>query len=280
MGGGRASGNSQLECTVMVYDIQSGEWSKLPEHQVKSFGMASVNNRLVLVGGLDPSTNKATGELAVWDSESQEWTFPYPPMDIARYSPAAATFNEWMAVAGGHGDRCGYLNAVEILNTTEKWWYLASPLPMGCNQMRSAVVGDEWYLTECFNQRLTETVKKVFAVSLPVLISCKENIISRPWQTLPSAPLNRSAPLAFQDSLFAVGGGPNPGESSSAIYRYVPSKKEWIPVENAKLPTKRSWCTCIELSSEQFLVAGGTEHCGDCHGISSRRVDIATVMDS
>ena len=64
MGGGRTSGDSQ-ECTVMVCDIQSGEWSTLPKHQVKSFGMASVNNRLVLVGGLDPSTNKATSQLAV-----------------------------------------------------------------------------------------------------------------------------------------------------------------------------------------------------------------------
>ena len=34
MGGGCASGNSQVECTVMVYDIRSGEWSTLPKHQV------------------------------------------------------------------------------------------------------------------------------------------------------------------------------------------------------------------------------------------------------
>ena len=154
-------------------------------------------------------------------------------------------------------------------------------MAMGCDQMRSAVVVDEWYLTECFNQRLTETVKKVFTVSLPVLISCKESIISRPWQVLLSAPLIRSAPLAFQDSLFAVGGGTNPGGCSSAIYRYVPSKKEWILVESAKLPTKRSWCTCIKLSSEQFLVAGGAEHRVELRGsINSRRVDIATVMGS
>ena len=279
MGGGRASGDSQ-ECTVMVYDIQSGEWSTLPKHQVKSFGMASVKNQLTLVGGLDPSTKKVTNELAVWDSESEHWTFPYPAMQTPRQRMAAATYSEWMAVAGGYGDH-GYLSTVEILNTTKKQWYSAAPLPMGCDQMRSAVVGDKWYLTECFNQH--ETVMKVFAVSLPDLISCKESIISRPWHTLPIAPLIRSAPLAFQDSLFAVGGGINPGGSSSAIHRYVPSKKEWILVENEELPAKRSWCTCIELSSEKFLVAGGEEqggHRGVFYGMSSRRVDIATVMGS
>ena len=82
-------------------------------------------------------------------------------------------------------------------------------------------------------------------------------------------------------TIFAVGGGTNPGGCSSAIYRYVPSKKEWILVESAKLPTKRSWCTCIKLSSEQFLVAGGAEHRVELRGsINSRRVDIATVMGS
>ena len=287
MGGGHASGDSQVECTVMVYDIQSGEWSKLPQHQVKWFGMASVKNKLVLVGGLDPSTNKATSKLAVWDSESEQWTVPYPPMDTARYGVAIATFNEWMAVAGGYGDR-GYLNTVDILNTTENKWCFASSLPVmfvsqfpivRCDQMRSAVVEDKWYLTECYDQH--GTVKKMFAVSLPDLISSIERRSIFPWQVLPSAPLIRTALLAFQDSLFTVGGGTNEGESSPAIYRYVPSKEEWILVENAKLPAKRSWCTCIELSSEQFLVAGGVEQGGGgLYNVNSQRVDIANVMDS
>ena len=195
MGGGRAHGDSQVECTVMVYDIRSGEWGTLPERPVKWFGMALVKNQLTLVGGLNPLSNKATSELAVWESESKQWTFPYPPMDIARFGVATATFNEWMAVAGGHDDR-GYLNSVDILNTTENKWYIASSLPVRfvsqlptvmCDQMRSAVVGDEWYLTECFDQR--GTIKKMFAVYLPDLISFRERISSNPWRILPSAPL-------------------------------------------------------------------------------------------
>ena len=155
--------------------------------------MASVKNKLTLVGGLDPSTNIATSQLAVWDSESEQWTFPYPPMDTACYDVAIATFNEWMAVAGGYGDR-GYLNSVDILNTTKNKYFTSSlpvrfvsQLPVWCDQMRSAVVGDEWYLTDCFDQH--GTVKKMFAVYLPHLISSRERVSLNPWQVLPSAPL-------------------------------------------------------------------------------------------
>ena len=95
------------EGTVVVYDTYSGKWSLLPKRhdQVKSFGMAAVNNQLTLVGGLD-EFDKVTNKLVVWGSE---WTFPYPPMPTARYDVAIATYSEWMAVAGGQ-HHCDYLD--------------------------------------------------------------------------------------------------------------------------------------------------------------------------
>ena len=42
------------EGTVVVYDTYSGKWSLLPKRhdQVKSFGMAAVNNQLTTGGGV------------------------------------------------------------------------------------------------------------------------------------------------------------------------------------------------------------------------------------
>ena len=37
---------------VMVYNIPDGEWSMLPEYACYWFGMTSVDNKLVLVGGV------------------------------------------------------------------------------------------------------------------------------------------------------------------------------------------------------------------------------------
>ena len=263
------------KCSVVVYDTHNREWSRLPKQpgQVTSFGMAVVKNQVTLVGGLveyDDSSQKVTDKLAVWESESKQWTSPYPPMHTARYGLAAATYNEWMVVAGGRGDN-GYLNSVEILNSTKKQWYSAAPLPVGCNHMRSAVVRDEWYFVECFKRN--QNIQQGFAVSLPAIILLRGNTSSTPWHNVPSAPLTHTAVLAFRDLLFAVGGRTSTGQCSSAIYLYLPWKKKWI--EAGKLPTERSWCTCTELPSGKILVAGGSE----LFGVFSTRVEIATVMD-
>ena len=270
MGGGCASDKLQT-CTVVVYDTHSEEWSILPKcwPWVSSFSLAVVKNQLTLVGGLDLSTHKVTNKLAAWESDSRKWTSPYPPMHTARYNSAAATYHEWMVVAGGCDDDRHYLDSVEILNSNEKQWYSAAPLPVRCNQMRSAVVRDVWYLVE-------SNIRQVFAVSLPALILLRGTSL-KPWHTLPSAPLTHSAPFATRDSLFAVGGKTNTSECSSAIHLYLPWKKKWIEI--AKLPTEWSLCTCTELPNGKILVAGGREPLGG-YAVLSNRVDIATVMDS
>ena len=139
--------------------------------------------------------------------------------------------------------------------------------------MKSAVARDEWYVMGSVEPKIGQA----FFVSLPALILLRETTNSTLWRILPSAPLIRSAPLATHDLLLAVGGMPNTSECSSAIYLYLPWKKKWIEV--AKLPTKRSACTCIELPSGKILVAGGNEPLG-AYAVPSSRVDIATVIDS
>ena len=69
--------------TVMVYSLANGSWSKLLPHETKWFGMAAVNNQLVLVGGTK-SSDEVTGILAVWDGGSQTWTHPFPEMPTPR----------------------------------------------------------------------------------------------------------------------------------------------------------------------------------------------------
>ena len=271
---------SLREWTVVVYDTHKREWSRLPRQpgQITSFCMAVVKNQVTLVGGLELFPQKVTDKLAVWESESKQWTSPYPPMRTARCSLVVATYSEWMVVAGGKGgDGYMFLNSVEILNSTEKQWFSAAPLPMGCNNMRSAVVRDEWYLLGCFNQ--DQNVQQGFAVSLPALILLRDNTSSTPWRNIPSAPLRDTAALAAQDSLFAVGGMTDTGQCSSAIYLYLPWKKKWISV--GRLPTERSSCTCTELPSGEILVAGGSEPSYWYGGLPgcSKRVEIATVVD-
>ena len=67
VGGGDSAKNEQ---TVMVYTVHTGSWRTLPPYESEWFGMAAVNNQLVLVGGEHPSTYMTTNVLGVWNEGS------------------------------------------------------------------------------------------------------------------------------------------------------------------------------------------------------------------
>ena len=74
VGGGH---NISATNVVMVYNIHTGTWGKLLPYGSEWFGMAAVNNQLVLVGGANTISGRATNVLGVWDEGSQKWTHPF-----------------------------------------------------------------------------------------------------------------------------------------------------------------------------------------------------------
>ena len=73
VGGGLSTDNDYI---VMVCDISSGKWAKLPPYRAWGFAMTVSNNQLVLVGGQEHE--QCSKVLGVWRAESKEWTHPYP----------------------------------------------------------------------------------------------------------------------------------------------------------------------------------------------------------
>ena len=275
MGGG----DGGEEAVVMVYDPHSDQWSQLPPYEFRLFGMAAVNDQLVLVGGRDGS--KRTNRLGVWDEKSHQWTEPYPPMKAVRTSPSVVAHEKWLVVAGWY-DGSDALDRVEILDTTTRQWYSAAPLPQRCGWMKSALVGDTLYLMG--GNDGNKPVMEVFTVFLPALIrqATTPSEAASPaasqtlWQTLPPTPLGHSAALALRGSLLAIGGQDDNREITSAIYLYQPStRKKWVKVGD--LPTARDSCVSTLLPSGEFLVLGGSDdHSDDYYG--TIRVDMATVQ--
>ena len=121
------------EHTVYQYHPPTDQWVPLPRYECAWFAMATLTNKLTLVGGYNTSTlpYKVTNKIAVWDTEgmSRGWTHPYPPMPTPRHSPAVATHDKRLVVAGGSTEYGGYLATVEVLDTTSRQWLSTSPLP-------------------------------------------------------------------------------------------------------------------------------------------------------
>lgn len=258
--------------TVLVYNIDSDTISSLPQCDRCYFGMATHDSKLVIVGGLFLSNRKKTNELCVWDDQLNEWIYPYPPMTIPSIKSCVISYKKWIIVTGGAGDNNKYISTVELLDTSLGQWYQAIPLPVPCIDLTSCVVGNVCYLTGGWRSSVFTVNKQVFTLPLDELISNAVLPSSEvanaakqlQWNTIPDVPQELTTVIALQGSLLAVGGS---GSTSSDIYMYRPSSKQWIKA--GELPAGRDQCGCTVLPDGELFVAGGWN--------TRNRVDIATV---
>ena len=251
VGGGLAV-NDRDACTVMK--LEQDQWTKLPEYTAMYFAVTSLANRLVLVGGQDTRNNKRTNQLSVFGSG--EWTHPYPPMNIARHSSTAVSFNNHIIVAGGYDDKERTSSSVEVLDVASRRWYIAQSLPNPQVVPKSTLIGNTLYLIGGVDHT-GGAIKAVHHVDLNELIAKTVSNLDTPtlWQTLQEVPLVRSAPLSIGRSLLAVGGRDDRVNPGSSIHLYQPDTRRWVKVGD--LPTARYSCTCSVLPSGEIIVAGG-----------------------
>ena len=66
-------------------------------------------------------------------------------MPTARGYPSAVVYKQWLIVAGGWTGDHG-LSTVEVLDVASNQWYSAPSTPAPWNSMKSAILGDMWYL--------------------------------------------------------------------------------------------------------------------------------------
>ena len=238
---------------ILRYDLHSQQWMEPLQYQYSWCGMTTVSSQLVMVGGRDVSTYKATNTLAVWSTSQRRWTQPYPPLKTPRMLPAVSTYHQRLVVAGGCDASGTELATVEILDISVSHckWLSATGLPMSCNRMSAAITHGTLYLLG------GSLDKKVLSVSLSALTQPPAQ-----WRTLPDAPLEYSTAIAVHGSLLAVGGS-HDRQRSSAIHVYDQEKNKWNKMGD--LPAERHDCACCLLPSRKILVAGGDS--------SDRRID-------
>ena len=268
--GGGGAPSVKNEKTVCVYSPRSVSWSQLPPYEYRWFSLTVINeNKLVAVGGQDVKTGKVTSKLAVWD-EQHHWVFSLPVMNTACSSPAVATYNQWLLVAGGSGEQ-GRLSRVEVMNVSSKQWYQVASLPVAGSSMSSTMIGNMWYLMggltkERSKSVMSNCVEHIISEAISQPAGANSSILSR-WNSLPNTPSETSTALAFQRALLAVGGGGYLSPSST-IYLYQPSTSKWIKAGD--VPTGRDMAACTVLPNGDIMIAGGVGGRG--------RVDIAHVQ--
>ena len=246
IGGGSTEGGSNK---ILEYTIEGGQWREI-ETPVWAFGMAVVNDQVIITGGKDRG-DSPTNQVWVLDSPTNTWTQPFPAMPAARWWSSAVGYKRWVLVVGGRGEKC-----VEVLDTKSKQWYTGSPLPSDAPRPSLTVIQDTLYVV---------WRESAVSVSIPMFISDAMSLSQtsdstnepRPtqWQSLPDTPTSHPAITSFHGYLLTVAAWDSP---SSTISMYLPHTEQWMPV--AQLPTPRDRCTCVVLpDNREMMVIGGLD---------------------
>ena len=237
---------------IFTYLPGKDEWAFLSEEKyppASYFGMAVVKEQLILAGGGDFSNKKPTGVnvISVWDTNTKEWTHPYPAMSKVRYDPYAVGWGKYLVVAGGQNGSEG-VSSIEILDTERSTWLTAGQTPVKMVSSLS-LVKDTLYLAG--------DGAKVFTASLPEIVShmTSGDAASLPWKPLPDTPLQQVSLYTMSDRLFSAGGvDPDTNKSSSSILVF--DGKTWCKAGD--LPEPNIECCCSPFSPlGGLLVVGG-----------------------
>ena len=248
VGGGQADKTTD-EYRVMAYDTQSCKWHKLPPYNAEKFAMTIIHNKLVLVGGR--RYGNSVDQLGVWQTDSNKWTLPFPPLPTPRHSPSATSYKHWLVVAGG--SILKMLSSVEVLNVDNNQWSTAPSIPTPWRNMKSTIIGETWYLMGGYDAGVSPTGG--YYISLEALASHSAKDSSNIWRKLPSPNYSYSCPLNIEGSLLAFGGWDREKQCCvSTIQLYVPETNTWIPA--GELPRAVYDCTCIMTSGKLYVIGG------------------------
>ena len=196
------------------------------------FAMAAVDNQLIIAGGVVPGAN-VSDKVSVLDSDNKTWTQPFPAMSTVRFMPSAIGYKRWLVVVGGSvtPDDKNLLNVVEVLDTSSKQWYTASPLPSPTIRPSLVIIQDTLYTFYISAEEIPFTKQIFIPTLISNAISCAQasqnNLSPTEWQELPDMLTLFPALVSFHGHLLAVGAGASGGSPSSTIAMYLPHIQQW-----------------------------------------------------
>ena len=239
---------------IMFYNIHSKNWHQLPPYEARDFTMAAINNQLVLVGGWDKRFVESN-TLGVWEAGSRQWTHPYAPMHTARIGSSAVVYKQWLIVAGGMVHMKQVLT-VEVLDIVGNQWSIAPHTPLPFSSMKSAIVGDLWYLMGGYVERRANKMYRVFLPDLVSQINSKGLAISDSIWKCSTLEHRLSTPVSIGGELLSVGGSRvSDLREISTIHRCQPNPESWTVV--GQLPSPLHQCLCTLTPNEQVFICGG-----------------------
>ena len=266
--------------TVLMFNSRTEQWTDLPECPKQFFSIAVVNGQLTAIGG--GKSDKVTNTLLSLLQDrrgifQQKWIEQYPPMTYCHSTPAVATTNTSLIVAGGFGPDKKKA-PVEVMDIQTLQWSTVASLPYPLWAATATICGDRLYIGGGF----TNVTKSVVMCEVKDLLqSQRQSLATRPglsssppvWRQVAPLPVVRSSLVTFQGQLLAVGGGitDDNTDSTSEVRQYDATTNSWRVISQMKM--KRQYCLAAVLPNNTLMVCGRFTP----DGLSTISVELASV---
>ena len=247
MGGGREAG-ARLSYTINCYDPVKNSWGPPIDTPYADFAMATLNNKLLVVGGQDKISKRTNRILVMQDAGHFK---NYNKMSIARSHHAAIGHQGVLIIAGGLGDNEMRLSSTEIFDSNIEQWFNCSNLPQPHSSLNSVIVDNTLYLLGGFLNGSYSSA--VFTASLDTLTRHQLR-----WNTHQDTPWCCSASVSVRGThLLVIGGNQKKNHRmiSGDVMKLNKTSQSWEAI--GRIPLIRSSAAAVCTPDNRVIVIGG-----------------------
>lgn len=235
-----------------IYNPTSNQWSSPITTPYSWFAMTVLDSKLLIAGGITKDL-KISKKILVLNAGHWE---DYSEMPSAKYQTTAVGYKSMLIIIGGmtkmEGERIK-LSTIELLDTTNGFWYTCNSLPSPFCQLKAVVIDEKLYLLGGFN--VAGSSSQIIFASLDT-ISNNDHKLN--WQSLPNSSWNFSSAAVLHKFLVTVGGRKSSDITSQTreVCILNPSTGLWECITN--IPEARSLPAVVGMD-DKIVVIGGTD---------------------
>ena len=249
VGGGYVTGLKE-SYIINCYDPVNNSWSSPINTPYCFFAMTTLNNKLLIVGGMDKSY-KRTNQILTMDAGQLK---NYTKMITARLRATATGHQGMLIITGGWDDKGKRLSSTELFDSSNGQWHVSDDLPRPHYLLKSVIVDNILYLLGGANKDGASPA--VFTVPLDPDTLSKYQL---KWNTLKDTPWCGSAPVSvYGTHLLIVGGVKEMGDNymrTSDVYKLNKVSHSWEAIGH--IPSARSSSAAVSTADNRVIVIGG-----------------------
>ena len=232
--------------SVYKYQVSTEKWQELPPSPYHNSRLVIIDRELTAVGGQDGSryTNK------VFTLRQGEWVEHYPPMNIARSTPAVVSTSDgnYIVVIGGDGVR--WTARAELFHVRSRRWYKLTNLPQAVTLPSATICDNQLYVIgsdgsgySCSLQALLSSDQSITSQSISIILK---------WTPLPQLPVTGSTVATLCGQLVTVGGMRSWSQVNS-IHQLLDG--QWVKI--GSMSSGRRMCLVVTPSPDKMMIVGG-----------------------